>query len=67
MSRTLQACGADTVEALKAMLAGVSQPFIDHEVMLALRDRGVLIYDADLTERLSPTRVRPTQALPMVG
>jgi len=33
------------------MLAGVSQPFIDHEVMLALRDRGVLIYDADLTER----------------
>lgn len=51
VSRTLQACDPETVQAFEAALAEVSQPFIDREVMLTLRDRGVLVYDADLTGR----------------
>jgi hypothetical protein len=49
ISRTLKVCTAGTVEALEAVLADVSRPFIDREVMLALRDRQVLVYDGDLT------------------
>ncbi len=51
VSRTLQACTEETVSAIRTALQQVSQPFIDREVMLALRDRGVLVYDGDLTGR----------------
>lgn len=51
VSRTLKVCTSDTVEGLEAVLAEVGRPFIDHEVMLALRDRQVLVYDGDLTGR----------------
>lgn len=49
VSRTLKVCTSDTVGALEAVLAEVSRPFLDQEVMLALRDRQVLVYDGDLT------------------
>jgi hypothetical protein len=51
VSRTLKACTEETVTAVKGALAAVSRPFIDREVTLALCDRGVLIYDGDLTGR----------------
>jgi hypothetical protein len=51
VSRTLKACDEETVAAVQATLQEVSRPFIDREVMLALRDQGVLIYDGDLTGR----------------
>jgi hypothetical protein len=51
VSRTLQACDEETVRAVREALVTISQPFIEREVMLALRDRGVLIYDGDLTGR----------------
>lgn len=51
VSRTLKACTKETVTAVKEALETVSRPFIDREVMLALRDRGVLVYDGDLTGR----------------
>jgi hypothetical protein len=49
--RTLKACDEETVAALRAALQEVSRPFVDPEVMLALREQGVLIYDGDLTGR----------------
>jgi hypothetical protein len=51
VSRTLKACTEETVAAAKEALATVLQPFIAREVMLALRDQEVLIYDGDLTGR----------------
>jgi hypothetical protein len=51
VSRTLKACTEETVAAVKEALDSVLQPFIAREVMLALRDQGVLIYDGDLTGR----------------
>jgi hypothetical protein len=51
VSRTLKACDEETVAAVRAALQEVSRPFIDREVMLALRDHGMLIYDGDLTGR----------------
>jgi len=51
VSRTLQACDEGTIRAVREALATTSQPFIEREVMLALRDRDVLIYDCDLTGR----------------
>jgi hypothetical protein len=51
VSRTLQACTPETVCALEGILNEISRPFIDDEVMLTLRDRGVLVYDGDLTGR----------------
>ena len=51
VSRTLKACTPETVTALEAVLSDISRPFIDREVMLALRDEGVLVYDGDLTGR----------------
>ncbi|HIC92976.1 MAG TPA: hypothetical protein EYP09_01830 [Anaerolineae bacterium] len=36
---------------MKEVLEAVSRPFIQRGVMLALRDRGVLVYDGDLTGR----------------
>ncbi len=51
VSRTLQACTPATGQAVQAALQQVSQPFLDREVMLALRSAGKLIYDGDLTGR----------------
>jgi hypothetical protein len=51
VSRTLKACTEETVAAVKEALEVVSRPFIEREVMLALLDREVLVYDGDLTGR----------------
>jgi hypothetical protein len=51
VSRTLKACTEETVAAVKEALDTVLQPFIAREVMVALRDQEVLIYDGDLTGR----------------
>lgn len=51
ISRTLHACTPETVAAVRTALWRVSRPFINREVMLALRDRGTLVYDGDLTGR----------------
>jgi hypothetical protein len=51
VSRTLHSCAEETVEAIRAAVERVTQPFIDREVMLALQESGVLVYDGDLTGR----------------
>jgi len=51
VSRTMKACSEKTVVAVKEALEVISRPFIAREVMLALLDRGVLVYDGDLTGR----------------
>jgi len=51
VSRTLQALTPEEVSHIIAALHEVSQPFIDREVMLALRDQGRPVYDGDLTGR----------------
>ena len=51
VSRTLKACTEETVAEVREALDTVLQPFIAREVMLALRDQEVLIYDGDLTGR----------------
>jgi hypothetical protein len=51
VSRTLKASTDETVSSVEDALEKVSHPFIEREVMLALRDRDVLILDGDLTGR----------------
>lgn len=51
VSRTLTALTLEQAEQIVAVLREVSQPFIDREVLLALRDQGKLVYDGDLTGR----------------
>ena len=51
MSRTLQALTQAEAVQIGQALQTISQPFIDQEVLLALRDRGRLVYDGDLTGR----------------
>jgi len=51
ISRTLKACTEETVAAVKEALEVVSRPFIEREVMLALLEQEVLVYDGDLTGR----------------
>lgn len=51
VSRTLQACTPETGRAVQQALQQVSQPFLNREVMLALRSAGKLVYDGDLTGR----------------
>jgi hypothetical protein len=51
VSRTLQACTEETVEAVREAIEEVSCPFIDREVVLSLQQAGTLIYDGDLTGR----------------
>ena len=51
VSRTMAACTGASVAAVEAVLRAISQPFIDQEVTLALRQEGVLVYDGDLTGR----------------
>lgn len=46
-----KACTEETVTALRETLATLSRPFIEREIVLALRDEGALIYDGDLTGR----------------
>lgn len=51
VSRTLQACTTETVEAVREAVEEVSRPYIDREVVLSLQQTGELIYDGDLTGR----------------
>jgi hypothetical protein len=51
VSRTLQACTPETVEAVREVIEEVSRPYIDREVVLSLQQTGMLIYDGDLTGR----------------
>jgi hypothetical protein len=51
VSRTLSQLTVAEVKELAAALDGISQPFIDREVALALEKAGELVYDADLTGR----------------
>ncbi len=51
VSRTFRSADVQTVAATLAVLQQVSQPFIDREVLLALRQQQILQYDADLTGR----------------
>ena len=51
VSRTLKASTDETVTSVQDALEKVSRPFIEREVVLALRDRNVLILDGDLTGR----------------
>jgi hypothetical protein len=56
VSRTFQAADDQIVAATLSVLQQFSQPFIDREVLLATRQFGRLLYDADLTGReVSPT------------
>lgn len=51
VSRTLQQLSSEETAQLVSALDGISQPFIDQEVELALAKEGKLVYDADLTGR----------------
>jgi hypothetical protein len=51
VSRTLQELTLDEARQIVQVLETISQPFIDREVTLALRERGYLVYDGDLTGR----------------
>ena len=51
VSRTLKACDDESVAAVRKALQNVSRPFIEKETMLALNDKGALIFDGDLTGR----------------
>ncbi|MGA9349611.1 MAG: hypothetical protein WBW48_12530 [Anaerolineae bacterium] len=51
VSRTLKACTEEAVAAVEEALEVISRPFIEREVMQALLDREVLVYDGDLTGR----------------
>lgn len=51
VSRTLHRCTAGTVQAVRQAVERVSRPFIDREIMLALKESGALLYDGDLTGR----------------
>lgn len=51
VARTLQALTQAEAEAIAAVLAQVSRPFIDEQVTQALAHEGRLVYDGDLTGR----------------
>ncbi len=51
VSRTLSALKMEEAQQIVEVLRQVSQPFIDQEVLLALRAHGKLVYDGDLTGR----------------
>jgi len=51
VSRTLSALTMDEAQQIVDVQTKVSQPFIDQEVMLALRDQDKIVYDGDLTGR----------------
>lgn len=49
--RALQALTQDEAAQIAQVLSTLSQPFIDQEVLLALRRAGRVVYDGDLTGR----------------
>lgn len=49
--RSLQALTAAEAAQVTHLLQAISQPFIDHEVLLAVRQHGRVVYDGDLTGR----------------
>jgi hypothetical protein len=49
--RSLQALTGTEAEQVSGLLSAISRPFIDQEVLLALRSHGRLVYDGDLTGR----------------
>ncbi len=51
VSRSLAALTPEEAAHIVRVLEQISQPFVEQEVMLALRDRGELVYDGDLTGR----------------
>jgi hypothetical protein len=51
VSRTLHHCIAETAQAVRGAAERVSRPLIDREVVLALQESGVVVYDGDLTGR----------------
>ena len=51
VGRTLQALTEAEAEAISSVLAAISRPFIDEQVLQALAEEGRLIYDGDLTGR----------------
>lgn len=51
VSRTLNACTSETVQAVRQAVARVSSPFIDREVLFSLQEYGTLLYDGDLSGR----------------
>jgi hypothetical protein len=51
VSRTLSALTMVQAKQIVNVLRQVSQPFIDREVMLAIRDQGKVVYDGDFTGR----------------
>ena len=51
VSRALSALTMDEARQIVDVLDQVSRPFIDQEVLLALRDQGRIVYDGDLTGR----------------
>ncbi len=51
VSRALQALTPAEAAQVGHLLQEISRPFIDHEVLLAVRQRGRLVYDGDLTGR----------------
>lgn len=67
VSRTLHACNDETVTAIREALWAVSRPFIQQEVVLALRDRGVLVYDGDLRPVSNTSTTYPGVAFGWIG
>ena len=56
VSRTMEACDAQTVRAVQQTVDAFSQPFIDRAVSAELRRGALLIFDADLMgQAVSPT------------
>jgi hypothetical protein len=56
VSRTLEACNAQTVRTVQQAVDAFSQPFIDRAVSAELRRGALLIFDADLMgQAVSPT------------
>ena len=51
VSRALSALTMDEAQQIIDVLTQVSRPFMDQEVMLAVRNQGRIIYDGDLTGR----------------
>jgi len=51
VSRALSALTMDEAQQIVSVLTAVSRPFIEQEVMLAVRDQGQIVYDGDLTGR----------------
>ena len=51
VSRTLSGLTMDEAKQVVQVLAAVSQPIVDREVLLAWRERGEIVVDCDLTGR----------------